>query len=556
MEEKEPALENFTRREFAKRVGLATMAAAIPAIASGQGKKLIADRQNALDHVVVIMFENRSFDNLLGRLYEPGEVASFEGVIGRNLSNPIPDWAEHRGDRTFVSYGVAANMNTPHPDPGEEYPDISTDLFGIMEPKNRFLLPTKMVAPYNAPDYPRQQPTMDGFVADYISVFTAEKGRQPTYEEFSQIMMGYEPAQMPVLSALARGFATFDHWFCEVPSQTFTNRSFFHAASASGYVINYPPADAFPIHNSAETIFERLEAKGLTWRVYCDAPSPASFTGIIHASRLHSRFATNFSTVEDFLEDAKNGHLPTYSFIEPNMWRGHNDMHPPVSALMHGLPFDPPSSLLGGEALLAQVYNAVRSSSSDRGSNYLNTLLLVAFDEAGGTYDHVAPPPAPPPDSAAPAGQMGFTFNRSGQRVPAVAISAWIPQRTVVTGEYRHTSLIRTMRERWSLGSPLTARDAIAADISPVLSLNQPRPPEQWPDVMPRPVPPFNVALLPPNLPLSVLGKAMFFAVLEFEKMLGGKVPTIPKDTDLTGSQAEDIMRNLSFNLFPGLRTS
>lgn len=556
MDKKEPTLARFTRREFAKRVGLATMGAAIPGIASGQGTKLTADRQKALDHIVVIMFENRSFDNLLGRLYEPSEVASFEGVIGRNLSNPIPDWAEHRGDRTSVPYGVATNMNTPHPDPGEEYPDISTDLFGIQDPKNRFLLPTKMAAPYNAPDYPRQQPTMDGFVADYISVFTAEKGRQPTYEEFSQIMMGYAPSQMPVLSALGRGFATFDHWFCEVPSQTFTNRSFFHAATASGYVINYPPADAFPVHNTAETIFERLEAKGLTWRVYCDAPSPASFTGIIHASRLHSRFATNFSNVEDFLEDAKNGRLPTYSFIEPNLWRGHNDMHPPVSALMHGLPFDPPSSLLGGEALLAQVYNAVRSSTSARGSNYLNTLLLVAFDEAGGTYDHVAPPPAPPPDSAAPPGQMGFTFNRSGQRVPAIAISAWIRERAVVTEEYRHTSVIRTMRERWSLGNPLTARDAMAADISPVLSLHQPRPPEQWPDVMPQPVPPFNVALLPPNLPLSVLGKAMFFAILEFEKMLGAKVPAIPKDTDLTGAQAEDIMRNMSLNLFPGLRAS
>ena len=56
-------------------------------------------RENALDHVVVVMFENRSFDNLLGRLYEPGEVASFEGVIGKDLSNPVPEWAEHRPRR-------------------------------------------------------------------------------------------------------------------------------------------------------------------------------------------------------------------------------------------------------------------------------------------------------------------------------------------------------------------------------------------------------------------------------------------------------------------------
>jgi phospholipase C len=553
LEKRTTASQRITRRKFTKSVGAAALAATISGFASAAGAKAAPDRKKALDHVVVIMFENRSFDNLLGRLYEPGEVASFEGVIGKDLKNTIPEWAEHGAERKFVPYGIAANMNMPRPDPGEEYPHINTDLFGVQDPKNRFMPLKKMVAPYNAPG-PHQQPTMDGFVADYISAFTAEKGRQPTYEEYSQLMTGYAPAQMPVISALGRGFATFDHWFCEVPSQTFTNRSFFHAASASGYVINSPPADAFPVHNTAETIFERLEAKGLSWRVYCDAPSPASFTGIIHFSRLHSRFPTNVLTVADFLEDVKNGRLPTYSFIEPNMWHGHNDMHPPISALLHGLAYDPPSSLLGGEALLAQVYDAIRSSSSPNGSNYLNTLLLVAFDEAGGTYDHVAPPPAPPPDPAAPAGQMGFTFNRAGQRVPAIAISAWIPARRVVNDEYRHTSVIRTLRERWSLGPPLTARDAIARDLSPVLSLDQPRPPEQWPDVKPRPVPPFDVALLPPDLPLSVLGKSAFLGVLEAEKMLGAKVPPIDQDTDITGAQAVDIMRNLSFELFPGLR--
>ena len=80
--------------------------------------------ENALDHVVVVMFENRSFDNLLGRLYEPGEVASFEGVTGKNLSNPVPEWAEHRPDNGIVPYGVPANMNTPNPDPGEELPNL------------------------------------------------------------------------------------------------------------------------------------------------------------------------------------------------------------------------------------------------------------------------------------------------------------------------------------------------------------------------------------------------------------------------------------------------
>ena len=88
------------------------------------------------------------------------------------------------------------------------------------------------------------------------------------------------------------------------------------------------------------------------------------------------------------------------------------------------------------------------------GSNVYNTLLMITFDEHGGTYDHVPPPPVASPDPTGPAGQYGFTFDRSGIRVPAIAISPWIAGRTVVTDEHRHTSVIRTLRERWSLGAP------------------------------------------------------------------------------------------------------
>src|SRR5277367_4535731 len=103
-----------TRRKFIKIAGAAAASAAIPEIAATQGAK--PDRRQALDHVVVVMFENRSFDHLLGRLYAPGEVKSFEGVTGKDLKNPIPDWAENGAARQFVPYGIAANINTPHPD--------------------------------------------------------------------------------------------------------------------------------------------------------------------------------------------------------------------------------------------------------------------------------------------------------------------------------------------------------------------------------------------------------------------------------------------------------
>ena len=514
-----------------------------------------AARGTALDHVVVVMFENRSFDNLLGRLYEPGEVAAFEGVAGKGLSNPIPQWAEHRDGHDVLPYAVATDMDTPNPDPGEEYQHVNTQLFGLIDPTdNRGRPAERMAAPFNAPGDGRR-PTMDGFVADYISAFWAERGRQPRLEEYTQIMAGYTPRQMPVLSALARGFATFDHWFAEVPSQTFPNRSFFHAATSSGLVVNTPYPN-FPLHNTAETVFERLESYGLSWRVYVAPPSRIPFTALIHASRLHERFASHFVSTDQFWPDAEAGRLAQYSFIEPNMWHGHNDMHPPFSALTPGLAFDPPSSLLGGEALLADIYSAIRSSSSPQGSNCFNTLLMVLFDEHGGTYDHVPPPPATPPQPGGPPGQLGFAFDRLGVRLPAIAISAWIPEHTVINSTHHHTSVIHTLRQRWALGPPLTSRDASAPDLAPVLTLDTPRPPETWPEITARPVPEFHESLVPRDTPLSPLANAMFHGYLALAAELGLTVPDLAQDADLTGSEAMAIVHETAGRLFPGLRAT
>lgn len=517
---------------------------------------------SALDHVVVVMFENRSFDNLLGRLYQPGEVAAFEGVLGKELSNPIPEWAGGGpGDR--VSYGISPHMNSPTPDPGEELPHVNTQIFGVLDEDNIGRIAAK--TSWNAPNH-GQQPTMDGFVADYISILTAELGRTPSYNEFSQIMTGYTPEQMPVLSTIARGFATFDHWFCDVPTCTFPNRSFFHAGTSSGFVINWPPADAFPAQNTAETLFDRLDAAGLSWKVYCDPAAALSVTGLIHAARLREKFATHFVSTDQFFSDAETGNLPTYSFIEPQVLGfAHNDMHPPAAELFEAaalekgianpgvLELDLPSSLIAGEDLLARIYNAIRASSTPDGSNYLNTTLLVAFDEHGGTYDHVGPPPAPAPDQQAAPGQFGFAFDRAGVRIPVLAVSAWIPEQTVVTEQYLNTSLISTMRERWNLGGPLTARDASAKSFASVNSLSKPRPQEDWPDVIARPVPSGPPSLVPLHAPLGVLGKAMFAGVLSLGKGMGVSVPDIDFQQPMSGSEALHISHEVLGELFPSL---
>ena len=216
------------------------------------------EKRHALDHLVVVIFENRSFDNLLGRLYGPEDHKTFEGVLGKDLTNPIPEWAEHGAERKVVPYAVATHMDAPNPDSGEEYFHTNTQLYNTIDDHNRFKIGEGVTEPWNAPP-PGATPTMDGFVTDYISTFVGEVGRQPTYDEYAQIMTGYTPEQLPVLGALARDFGVFDHWFCEVPSQTFMNRSFWTAATSSGLVVN-SPSTKWMTKNTAETLFDRLES--------------------------------------------------------------------------------------------------------------------------------------------------------------------------------------------------------------------------------------------------------------------------------------------------------
>ena len=515
------------------------------------------DKSHALDHMVVVLFENRSLDNVLGRLYGPEDDKSFDGVIGKDLSNPIPEWAEHGADRKMVPYSVATDMDSPNPEPGEEYPHTNTQLFNILSEENRFKVADDMSAPWNAPE-PNQTPTMDGFVTDYISTFTAEVGRQPTYDEYAQIMTGFTPEQIPVLNGLARGFGVFDHWFCEVPSQTFMNRSFWTAGTSSGLAVNFPAKKWFT-GNDAETIFDRLEEHGKTWKVYIAEPMQISFTGVIHYGRLKDRLATHFVPFSQFEVDAANGELPDFSLIEPTLVIGHNDYHPAEGrAPGHGVDvpsFDTPSSILGGDAFLARIYDAYRSMRSDAGSNVWNTTLLIGWDEPGGTYDHVPPPTVPPPDPATPEGEYGFTFDRSGYRVPAILVSPWVAEGDVFNEEHRHTSLLATLRDRWNLGDPLTARDAAARVFSHAFSLDEPRHPDSWPVPTPYPVPPFIVDGQALGEILSKLGKTFLDGIRQHAHEMNITLEGLPEDpkADIPPERVVTVLRSAASVFFPRL---
>ena len=118
----------------------------------------------------------------------------------------------------------------------------------------------------------------------------------------------------------------------------------------------------------------------------------------------------------------------------------------------------------------------------------MNTMLLITFDEHGGTYDHVLPPSAVPPGPAEDP-EMGFTFNRLGVRVPAIAVSAWTKSGTVINDEMHHGSAIAALCRKYNL-KHLTARDESARDITNAVNLKEPRQPWDWPETTPQYVPP------------------------------------------------------------------
>ncbi|MET0303102.1 MAG: alkaline phosphatase family protein [Microbacteriaceae bacterium] len=512
----DPAAKS-SRRDFLKLGGLTTagfvVGGGVGAAAGASIGHTVGYREGSIDfgavpprhepgfdHVVVLMGENRSFDNMLGWLYTPEDLPegeTFDGLAFGDYSNKAPT-GETIAAHTYIG-PTDEVMGRPNPDPGEEFPHVNTQLFGTVDPADNATAQTgQMKAPYNAPPE-GTEPTMSGFLQDYWNNFERLRGgKAPTIDEAQHIMGGFSTEQLPVLSTLAKEFAVFDAWFAAVPSQTYCNRSFFHASTSHGYVTNKHGGgyDKWLDAPKDPTIFNRLEEAGVSWKIYFDEMQFVSLTGMMHAPVLQKYWRTGrFGHMSEFYEDAKAGKLPAYSFIEPRMVYNHNDFHPPFgvykSSTIDGqmIVDSAVSDVRAGEKLVASVYNAVKSSKTADGSNAMNTLLLITFDEHGGTYDHVPPPAAIPPTADAPAGEMGFSFDRLGARVPAIAVSAYTRRNTIVHDEMHHGAVIATLTRLHGL-RPLTRRDASANDLFSLVNLQTPRDPADWPTVHPMYVPP------------------------------------------------------------------
>jgi phospholipase C len=132
-------------------------------------------------------------------------------------------------------------------------------------------------------------------------------------------------------------------------------------------------------------------------------------------------------------------------------------------------------------------------------------------------------------------------------------ISAWVDPGTVVNREFRSTSVIRTLRERWSLGAPLTQRDAIAADLSTILTRDTPRPADSWPEVAAIPLGPMTRMMNAVYKPITSMGKQIFAAAIAHEVRATGS----PYDVDIatvSHRKAQRHMRKLRAATFPGVQ--
>jgi phospholipase C len=396
-----------------------------------------ANQLGSVEHIVVLVLENRSFDHMLGFLYaDSGNVSPttkqpFEGLTGEESNSNAVGAAV---PISALTPGTANVYFTPGADPGEGYVATNMQLFGEASP------PAGSSA------------TNSGFVTDFAETLKGIDAHRPIISgtTASDIMEVFTPGLLPVLSGLARGFAVCDHWYSSVPTETFPNRAFLCAATSQGHM------DDSTSKYTSQSIFGLLSAHNLAWSIYGYANPPLTrlnFPDTTDAPESH------FGVFRDFQAAAAAGSLGAYTFLEPSWGSSGNSQHPNYDVAL-------------GEQLIHDVYYALRN-----GPAWNQTLLIVTYDEHGGCYDHVSPPiGAVPPDSS--AGEFGFDFTRFGVRVPAVLVSPLIAAGTVFrpsgTVPLDHTSILKTVETRWGL-PPLTARDAAAPDVGDVLTLAQPR---------------------------------------------------------------------------------
>jgi phospholipase C len=373
--------------------------------------------------VILLMFENRSFDHMLGHLSYEGLQPDADG-----LKAPLSQYENlYQGD-SYNSYPISADVQLTSDIP-HEWNFVKTQL--SRSPVNNEI-------------------TMNGFVEAYANFTQSQPNPQ------AEPMGFFSSQQVPVTSFLARQFCTCDRWFSALPTSTQPNRTI--AFFGQSPIYKTGGVQLIPVDNN---IFSWMNTNGINWRVYNDGLS--FFT--LYPGLWGDVFGSNFKRYEHLAADLIQGDVPQVIIVEPSYYDSPhigsdhpNDNHAPLA-------------IGWGEQFLRNTYQAVIANPAV----WANTLMVVYYDEHGGFYDHVAPPDFVNNNNANPPANPDGTsnnFDSLGPRIPAILVSPWVSPGTVCHDIFDHTSVLQFLAELFTPGMPYSAavssRNAAAPGIKSI----------------------------------------------------------------------------------------
>jgi phospholipase C len=389
---------------------------------------------SAVNHIIFMAQENRSFDHYFGKLPDYWQANGFASVqfdgLPATASNPSDSGgtvsAYHL--RTVCVQNQSPGWNESHVDRDLENP-------------------------------PGADATMDGFVHSAGKFAQAPPAGEPVpfFDQAGVRVMGYyDSSDLNYYYFMASNFATSDRWFSPVLSRTQLNRLYLLAATSAGHA--NPPKTSF----SNNTIFGLLDAAGVSWKIYLTDPN-TDFLG--NFQPYESQHLKQIVPLSEYFTDLTNGTLPSVVLIEPGYNSG-SDEHPD-------------DNVQTGAAQAAKVINAFMQSSS-----WKDSVFILTWDEGGGEYDHVPPAVAVDPDGIPPQDLMpgdvctkvtGPTcgFENTGFRVPLIVISPFTKKHYVSHTTTDYTAILKFIETRFSLPS-LTNRDAAQMDMTEFFDFNDP----------------------------------------------------------------------------------
>jgi phospholipase C len=329
-----------------------------------------------INHIIIVMMENHSFDNYLGALaYAPGSPYHVTSGGCSDQDHGCVDGLSCRMDS--VSGLTCTNSNQE----SDGTPVVAFHIISrCVADLAHSWAQVHQEANFNDPNAALLSSPGDGFVRINDAIQLDNGIETPTDD---QTMGFYTQDDLPFYYDLAQKFAIDDRYFSSVLGPTLPNRFYLMAATSFGHVTTGDPVPAGGYKPITGTIFDLLDSRQITWADYSQsAPQAGAF---------RPNTDPHFFPVQDFMTAAAGSSgaapLPQVVFVDPSFYGpDENDEHPPTD-------------IQRGQAFVSRVINAVRN-----GPYWKDSVIFVTYDEHGGFYDHVAPPRAPQGASRTPDG--------------------------------------------------------------------------------------------------------------------------------------------------------